>query len=647
MAGPEIPARHQTLNYILTTLLTPDIEQPKLASAIEFEPLLLLQHLTGGELQQWPGRIDERVCLERVLTLANALATDGLPTHALATNSLSNHKSGRAWQRSQLAGILAEQLAIAAKLSGVETQRCRLLAILLDIGHKHLPGDAFELPRAGQVERESVQYGVNGAELGASILVSHGFSARDCDVLRYQYEELDVLNGASQDLLLIALAGRLADAMLTDFELAARYFELIHQRLGIDGQQLRGILEQAYSAFRLANDQLLGLGHYEAKLSRGNLVQQIRLCQGLSSLERIAQQIFGFKAVIFAEPDRNNSDELLIDIDGEQFSVSAKSGNSVFTQAFQSNQVFSAEENALVAIVDKQMFSRLATGALWLLPLQGTGVAICLPEQVPLERDELLLAVFADACRTQLEHRLPEEALIEVDRVQKRVRELTHEVNNPLAIVQNYLKTLSLKLGPESAAQPDLETISREMLRIGSIIQKYAEIGADVAEVLHPVDLNDLLQSLVGVFRGSHPNMVFQCDVDPNMPPVMGLTDPLKQVVMNLVKNAVEALELVDTPHIWLATNARINLGGQHYVEMIVQDNGPGIPADVYQHLFSTNNSSKGGDHCGLGLSVANRLITEMGGLISCKTSVAAGTQFQVLLPIEPLIEPRQERQSV
>lgn len=627
MAGPEIPARHQTLNHILTILLDPNPNQHQLTIQLEAEPQLLLQYLSGGGLKNWPVAVDETACLDRVLTLANSLGSDS---------------SGRAWQRSRLAGILAEHLGSAANFSKMEVHRCRLLAILLDIGHKQLSSDAFQLPRDAQIANETERFGVDGVTLAVSQLGDLGFPIRDCDVLRYQYEGLDILNEATEDILLVALAGRLADAMLTDFELAGHYFDLIHDRLGIDATELRGILEQAYAAFRDANDTLLSLGDFEVNLSRANLAAQIRLCKSTADLHRVAQQVLDFREILFAVPV---GDDLVFDVSGEQFAVTVNSSNSLISKAFQLKTAFSAEENALVAIVDKQVFARLSTSALWLLPLNSAGVAMCVPGRSDTVRDEFLLKVFSDTCRTLLESNVPNgEVMIEMDRVQQRIRELTHEVNNPLAIVQNYLKTLSLKLGPDSVAQPDIETISREMLRIGGIIQKYGDIGSDISESLHPVDLNKLLQSLVGVFQGSHPAMTFQCDVDPNMPPVMGVTDHLKQVVVNLVKNATEALDQVEEPYIWLATNARVNLGGQHYVEIIVQDNGPGIPLDIYQHLFSTNNSSKGGSHSGIGLSLANRLITEMGGLISCKTSSASGSQFQILLPLKQSLEQSSEQ---
>ena len=146
--------------------------------------------------------------------------------------------------------------------------------------------------------------------------------------------------------------------------------------------------------------------------------------------------------------------------------------------------------------------------------------------------------------------------------------------------------------------------------------------------------MNELLQRLTGVFRGSQPNVAFSFELDSAMPAILSRADQLKQVVVNLLKNATEVLEEQVSAQIFIATSSQVNLGGQHYVEILIQDNGPGIPAEIYQNLFSANNSGKGAGHSGIGLSVANHLISDLGGLMSCKTS-NVGTVFQVLLPIE------------
>ena len=648
LAGPEIPARHQTLNHFLQSTLSSKLDRSQMVAAAEADPRILLHFLAIQvstrelcELNQWHQDLSDQTFSTQALTLANNANLFG---------------SGRVWQRAYLASSLARELSSASKYSDTDVHRCRLLALLLGVGHERLMGeDAFSLPRADQLAREKADSGQTGSEVGFEILRDLGLPASDCDVLRYQYEDLDILKEAGDDLVLVAVAGRLADAMLTDFELANQYFQLIEDRLGFDSMALREILEQAYNSFRVLNNDLLAnddssTNGFAATLAKANLAGQIHSCNDLEPLETIAHEVLGIHQLAFA---RQFDQALVIELGNDRFSVDIATSSSLISQAFQTQSVFSAEENALVAIVDKQVLSRLATGALWVLPLGAVGVAICGIDQdsppnnssasnissAVIRRDEFLIGVFMSACQRILEGEAAANnavggATIEVDQVRRQVQELTHEVNNPLAVVQNYLKMLSLKLGDDSPVQTDIQTISSEMLRIGNIIQKYADIGSESSLERLPVDVNELLQRLTGVFRGSQPNVAFSFELDSAMPAILSRADQLKQVVVNLLKNATEVLGEQVGAQICIATSSQVNLGGQHYVEILIQDNGPGIPAEIYQNLFSANNSGKGAGHSGIGLSVANHLISDLGGLMSCKTS-NVGTVFQVLLPIE------------
>lgn len=654
LAGPQIPARHQTLNHFLQSTLRSKLDRIQMIATVEADPRILLHFLAIqaatpvspqvpiealSQLNLWHKNLSDQTFSSQATTLAN---------------NANMSSSGRAWQRAYLSASLAQKLSSAANFSEAEVYRCRLLALLLGIGHERLTEqDTFSLPRAEQLAQEKAVFGQTGSEVGFEVLQNLGFSAADCDVLRYQYEDLDILQEAGDDLVLVAIAGRLADAMLTDFELANQYFQLIEDRLGFDSMALREILEQAYNSFLELNNALLSnddssANGFSAALAKGNLAGQIRSCSDLEPLETIAREVLGIQQLTFA---RQFDQALVVELEGDTLRVDTNAGTSLISQAFQTQSVFSAEENALVAIVDKQILSRLATGVLWVLPLGSVGVAICgIDDSASLNnsgavvrQDEFLVDVFMAACQRVLENEVASYrearsvirgATIEVDQVQRQVQELTHEVNNPLAIVQNYLKMLSLKLGGDSPVQTDIQTISSEMLRIGSIIQKYADIGGEPSQELFLVDVNELLQKITGVFRGSQPNVKFVFDLDVDMPAILSRADPLKQVVVNLLKNAAEVFGEQADAQICIATSSQVNLGGQHYVEVLIQDNGPGIPVGIYQNLFSANNSGKGEGHSGIGLSVANRLVSDLSGLIGCKTS-NSGTVFQILLPIE------------
>jgi signal transduction histidine kinase len=249
--------------------------------------------------------------------------------------------------------------------------------------------------------------------------------------------------------------------------------------------------------------------------------------------------------------------------------------------------------------------------------------------------DEALLKCFQKSVTRQFNQSKP---LVELDYVQARVSEVTHEVNNPLAIVQNYLHTLSLKIDENSQVQTDIQTISREMLRISDIVKKYGQIGQQEDLLREEININVLLEELSSVFRGGHESITFNLQLDTAMPLVLIIPDSLKQVIVNLLKNALEAIGNMPQGQISIASHGSINFGGDQYIEILITDNGPGIPLSIRDKLFLKNHSSKGSGHSGLGLSIVKQLLSEMGGLISCRSQVegegSAGTSFQILIPL-------------
>ncbi len=107
--------------------------------------------------------------------------------------------------------------------------------------------------------------------------------------------------------------------------------------------------------------------------------------------------------------------------------------------------------------------------------------------------------------------------------------------------------------------------------------------------------------------------------------------DTLKQILLNLLKNAVEALP--DGGRIEVTNRGHVNRDRRLYLELCVSDNGAGLSPEVLANLFSPVRSSKEGAHHGLGLSIVHELVTRLHGVIGCRSS-KAGTAFEILLPI-------------
>lgn len=216
----------------------------------------------------------------------------------------------------------------------------------------------------------------------------------------------------------------------------------------------------------------------------------------------------------------------------------------------------------------------------------------------------------------------------------ERVRRAVHEVANPLTIMRNYVNLLSERLGADSAVQRDLGIIGDEIERVARIVRgivaKEDAVATDAS--LELVSVNAIVSELVRMALGTlfTPNKVnVQIDLNPDVPPMPLQKDLLKQVLFNLAKNAVEAMQAGG--HLKFTTRL-VTVAGQRQIEIEVADTGPGLPEAVVSQLFEPVVSSKGGDHAGLGLSISRSLVERMNGQISCN-STPQGTQFLIRLP--------------
>jgi len=106
----------------------------------------------------------------------------------------------------------------------------------------------------------------------------------------------------------------------------------------------------------------------------------------------------------------------------------------------------------------------------------------------------------------------------------------------------------------------------------------------------------------------------------------------IKQILVNLLRNAAEALD--NKGQITLATRLYCTSDGRHYVDISVQDDGPGIDKEIMDRLFSPVTSTKGDGHAGLGLNIVKGMVDDIGANINCHSSAAFGTCFNLGIPV-------------
>jgi two-component system nitrogen regulation sensor histidine kinase GlnL len=178
--------------------------------------------------------------------------------------------------------------------------------------------------------------------------------------------------------------------------------------------------------------------------------------------------------------------------------------------------------------------------------------------------------------------------------------------------------------------------------RIVDLIDRVEVFGDDRPIEREPINIHVILDRVKllaknGVAKG----ITFHEEYDPSLPPVGGNRDQLIQVFLNLVKNAAEALERTPKPEIRFSTafrpGIRISVQGVSErislpLEIIIEDNGPGVPPDMVPILFDPFVTTKA-NGSGLGLALVAKIIGDHGGVVDMD-SRPGRTRFRILLPV-------------
>ena len=250
-----------------------------------------------------------------------------------------------------------------------------------------------------------------------------------------------------------------------------------------------------------------------------------------------------------------------------------------------------------------------------------------------LGSQDLLVALYdrTDELRAQREL-IAREKLATVGEIASGV---AHEVNNPLAAIRMEAELLG-RSTQDTEASAAAATIVREVDRAARIVRSLLRLArrADITPVR--IQLNELVRDVAEirqrVLRAD--NIEVRTRMDQAAEAVLGLGQELQQVVINLVTNAEHAVRGRPNAVIELATEAR-----QDWVRLTVEDSGPGVPPQVRSRIFDPFFTTKSPDEgSGLGLSICQRVVAEVGGRIWLEeSSTLGGARFVVELPAAPV----------
>jgi two-component system NtrC family sensor kinase len=219
---------------------------------------------------------------------------------------------------------------------------------------------------------------------------------------------------------------------------------------------------------------------------------------------------------------------------------------------------------------------------------------------------------------------------------------IAHELNNPLTGVLTFTTLLRRKMPEGSTDAEDLDLVIRETRRCASIIRRLLDFAREKTPEQKLVDLNALVEETVHFVERSAAlqRVEIALALQPGLPPLYADADLIKQVVMNILVNAQQAIEGSGRIDVATRLHERRKIAGSGVpagpaVEIAVTDTGCGIPPENLQRIFDPFFTSKEvGKGTGLGLSVSYGIVRSHGGEIAVESKVGEGSTFRIVLPV-------------
>jgi len=217
---------------------------------------------------------------------------------------------------------------------------------------------------------------------------------------------------------------------------------------------------------------------------------------------------------------------------------------------------------------------------------------------------------------------------------------LAHEIKNPLAGLQGSAELLAREA--EGSAREYAQVIAREARRVDGLVRELLDLARPAALQTGPVDLHLVLGDVLVLARGmaGGDRVAFTERYDPSLPPVHGDDEKLTQVILNLVRNALDAVADRPSPEVTLETavaDVRLRTASgrtRPLARISVRDNGPGIPEAMLPRLFTPFATSK--PHgTGLGLAISRRIVEAHGGRIELRNRAGGGAEANLFIPLE------------
>jgi PAS domain S-box-containing protein len=217
-------------------------------------------------------------------------------------------------------------------------------------------------------------------------------------------------------------------------------------------------------------------------------------------------------------------------------------------------------------------------------------------------------------------------------------RRLAHEIKNPLTPIQLSAERLRRKyLKPGGGEAPELldratHTIIQQVEAMKQMVNAFSEYARSPRMEITRVDVNALITELAELYAHHERPLAIALSLSADLPQIEADAGRLRQVLHNLLRNALEAMEHQDEAKVEISTRRTMS-GGADLVEIRVADNGPGFLRDIVHQAFEPYVTSKP-KGTGLGLAIVKKLVEEHGGQIHARNREQGGAEISILIPI-------------
>jgi putative nucleotidyltransferase with HDIG domain len=690
-----LPVFPFVLERLIQTRHEPSADASTLSRLIELDPSLCLMamHLDHAltAQPQFTSQSDGIAAANRIgmggidVLIASALAGQAL-------NGVSHYQGlslGWLWAHCLTTALLARELALVLDYQPIE--EAYVAGLLHDIGKLALfsrtPASCAPMltdaRQAGPLlEAEEQVAGAHHDRIGAHLIRRYSGAWHASDAARYHRASVEKVKQALPLVQIVWAANRLAG----DVHGRADTAELVAGLLNLSSRQVHRLVRQADAQTLAAADEL-GVTPVEPEEGRlfdepaTPLKQEIRNHTLLSSM--YAQlltapdhdaiiQILRLSLVAFLGIDTliilgHNPDEETLTVQGVAGSRMAphvgrlkiplsasqclacichNSGTAVHS--------FSRDRQAALTIVDQQLMAVMQADGIVCVPVSrpARGRASTLILGIDrldwpwIESQMPLLTTIAGAMATALDRislpdrQVTDQATQELAAVTSKTRKVVHEINNPLSIIKNYLNVLARRSDEHPSDAHELRIINEEINRVSDLVKSLSLPSDSVPLRVAAVDVNATITDMLRLIRESIPETTdirLVQDLDENLPAIASDRDRLKQALMNLLKNATEAMPGGGT----IRVSTRLLIAPEHPVDsdhtghrikISVCDDGPGIDERIKNDLFKPHVTSKS-DHNGLGLAIVEETLNRLHGTLACESTPGKGTCFHIELP--------------